>query len=303
MISVSVVIPTHKRPALLKRAIQSVLDQTLQPMEIIIVDDASCAESEAIVKGFSNDLLRYIHNEDGQGASSSRNLGVRSANGDFIAFLDDDDAFYPEKIEIVGEEIKANTNTHVFYHPARINMVNEKVFYYTKPCSLDFHGFEQMLISNKVGGTPMIIASREALINAGLFDESLPALEDYELWLRLAKQNKKFTLINQPLTDCYYYTGKQSVSKILDANIAALEKIRNKYSAEYNQLTPKQIKEHQCWERKIMVHKSLLNKNNLAALKKQFSLLYFSPSVFNLASLLVMLLGSKAVFMLKAKVN
>src|SRR5690554_5740337 len=73
--TISVIIPTHKRPLLLKRAIQSVLDQTLQPMEIIIVDDAGCAESEAIVKGFNNELLKYIHNEDGQGASSSRNLG------------------------------------------------------------------------------------------------------------------------------------------------------------------------------------------------------------------------------------
>jgi hypothetical protein len=93
------------------------------------------------------------------------------------------------------------------------------------------------------------------------------------------------------------------VSKDLDSNLIALDKIRAKYSIDYSQLTSGELKEHECWERRMIIHKSILNKNIISALRQQLLLLFFSPSFFNFASLLVMLLGTRAVFTLKAKIN
>ena len=95
-ISVSVVIPTFNREARLSAAIRSVLNQSLTPSEIIVVDDGSTDATENIIKSFSE--VRYIHQEN-QGVSQARNHGIRLAEHEWIAFLDSDDEWLPRKLE------------------------------------------------------------------------------------------------------------------------------------------------------------------------------------------------------------
>lgn len=96
---VSVIIPTHNRVVSLKRAIESVLNQTRKPDEVIIVDDLNDATTKELCEQFSADNVIYISNIEGRGASASRNLGALKAKSEFVAFLDDDDIWLPEKLE------------------------------------------------------------------------------------------------------------------------------------------------------------------------------------------------------------
>lgn len=104
MPKVSVVIPTHNRSSLLRRAIQSVLDQTYQDFEIIVVDDASTDDTEAVVKGFADERIRYVRHSENRGEAASRNTGIRLAKGEYIAGHDDDDVWLPPKLE---KQVKA----------------------------------------------------------------------------------------------------------------------------------------------------------------------------------------------------
>ena len=98
MPKVSVVIPTHNRAGFLQAAIQSVLNQTFQDFEIIVVDDASEDQTTEIVRSFSDPRIRYMRHESNKGQGASRNDGIRQASGEYIALLDDDDEWLPEKL-------------------------------------------------------------------------------------------------------------------------------------------------------------------------------------------------------------
>ena len=96
---VSVIIPTYNRAHLVGRAIRSVLNQTYQDFEIIVVDDGSTDNTEEVVKSFNDPRIRYIRHEENKGAAAARNTGIKAAKGKFIAFQDSDDEWLPKKLE------------------------------------------------------------------------------------------------------------------------------------------------------------------------------------------------------------
>ena len=95
--TLTTIIPTYNRAALVKRAIQSVLNQTFQDFEIIVVDDSSVDNTEEVVKGFRDDRIRYIRHPNNKGLPAGRNTGIKVASGEYIAFLDDDDEWKKRK--------------------------------------------------------------------------------------------------------------------------------------------------------------------------------------------------------------
>jgi glycosyltransferase involved in cell wall biosynthesis len=95
---VSVIIPTHHRPGLLKEAVASVLGQTWQEFELVIVDEATTDETAQVIRGFSDSRVRSIRNEQPRGAAGARNRGAAVATGEILSFLDDDDYYLPEKL-------------------------------------------------------------------------------------------------------------------------------------------------------------------------------------------------------------
>ena len=299
---ISTVIPTHKRPELLKRAIDSVLNQTLPADEIVVVDDASCNVTRKLVEGYQLSSLLYVQNVDGQGASSSRNLGVAKASGDYIAFLDDDDIFFPTKLKKVSDFIISNS-VDLVYHPAKIDMVNENVFYYTKPKYFEEQAIlkKEMAISNIVGGTPMVVVKKESFDSAGGFDEGLQALEDYELWLRMAINNCTFKKLDCPLTNYFYKTKVESVSKNIDVNLHALKQIESKHHAIYSLLEPSEVKRHVLWCDRMLVHKLLLNGQVFNAFRAQLSVIKNNLNLKELVLLCSICLGAKFVFKMKAR--
>jgi glycosyltransferase involved in cell wall biosynthesis len=112
-IAVSVVIPTYNRASLLGRAIKSVLEQTYQDFEIIVVDDASTDNTEEVVRNLRDRRIRYLRHEKNRGGSAARNTGIRAAWGQYIAFQDSDDEWLPEKLKKQMEVLAAATITNI----------------------------------------------------------------------------------------------------------------------------------------------------------------------------------------------
>ena len=302
---ISVVIPTHNRDELLKKALKSIQDQTYQNFEVIVIDDVGNLSTKNLVKQLNDNRFTYIHNNQHQGAPYSRNLGIKMAKGKYIAFLDDDDEFMPNKLEEVNKHIEKNPEIDVFYHQAIINMVNENIRYKSKPKFYNDQEelYKALLIKNIIGGTSMIIAKKESLIKVGLFDVYLDSLQDYELWLRLAKKGYKFKLIEQALTKYYYRTMSQYISKDIQSNSKSIQIITNKYIDDISSLSKHNLKLRDDWINRMIVHKALLNGQIFFAFSTQLKYFFKTFKIKDFLIALPLLAGSKNIFKLKARFN
>jgi glycosyltransferase involved in cell wall biosynthesis len=192
---VSVIIPTFNRFAMLCEAIDSVLAQTFSDFEIIVVDDGSYDETGSISARYGPSI-KYIFQKN-QGVSVSRNRGIREAEGDFICFLDSDDLWLPRKLAVQYAKMIEN--------PAESISYTEEIWYrrgvrVNPKRKHAKHGgwiFTQCLPLCII--SPSSVMIRKSLFqDVGLFDEGLPVCEDYDLWLRIAK-NFPIRLIQEPL--------------------------------------------------------------------------------------------------------
>lgn len=194
---VSVIIPTYNRAKQLPGAIDSVLAQTHPSFELIVVDDGSTDETPRLLREYGDDRLRYIR-QDNQGPSAARNRGIGAARHDLLAFLDSDDRFAPEKLAVQVAAMEESSDC-LISHTQEIwfrngNHLNQKKIHQKKSGDI----FAQSLRLCAVGMST-IMARRELFAQVGLFDETLPCCEDYELWLRVSVRHT-FLLVDQPLT-------------------------------------------------------------------------------------------------------
>jgi len=192
---VSVIIPTYNRASLVKEAIESVLSQTYDNFEIIVIDDGSTDNTRELLGPYKN-KINYIFMKN-MGVSAARNEGIKKSKGDYITFLDSDDLWSANKLE---EEIKyfdENPKAKVCYtdeiwfrNGARVNP--RKKHY--KPSG---EIFLELLPLCRISASSIMI-KREVIEDIGLFDDTMPVCEDYDYWLRIAL---KYTIcfIDQPL--------------------------------------------------------------------------------------------------------
>lgn len=179
---VSVVIPTYNRSAFLRDAIDSVLCQQGAAFELIVVDDGSSDDTQKLVESYGP-ALRYVH-QPNAGVSAARNKGVSLAEGEWLAFLDSDDFWLPGKLRFQLAYLAANpalklcqTEELWIRNGARLNPRK----YHAKPAG---YCFPQLLERCLVSPSAVMI-HRDVFADVGLFDEALPACEDYDLWLRI----------------------------------------------------------------------------------------------------------------------
>ena len=202
---VSVIIPFYNDHKTIKRAIDSVLNQTYEHIEIIIVDDCS---TEPInlknIDRYSN--IKVITHKQNKGLSSARNTGVRSANGEYIAFLDADDEYHPDKI--YEQKIAIQENSVVTCESLRIYPNSHKRHLKTKYKVVS--KIRQLIFRNYLNGAGILIKS-STLKKLHLYDEKLRSCEDYDLYLRLLRNNYKIIIIKKPLY--LYYFNKNSLSR------------------------------------------------------------------------------------------
>jgi glycosyltransferase involved in cell wall biosynthesis len=237
----SVIMPTWNRGAAIRRAVISVLRQTYKNFELIVVDDHSHTPASEFLEGLDDNRIRYLRMKVNSGVSAARNAGIRLAEGEYLAFLDDDDEYLPQKLEVLNSAVENSWD--VIYHRMRIHFVKEGFSYDNDPHRLRF-GYRELLLKNLLGSPSMVVIRRSACLDVGAFDETLPALEDYELWLRLAKAGYKFQFVDAILTNYYRHTNYNSRSLSLENDITAWELLHEKYRDDYNRLSRDEWAEH-----------------------------------------------------------
>ncbi|MGD8569677.1 MAG: glycosyltransferase family A protein [Gammaproteobacteria bacterium] len=179
---ISVVIPTFNRAGLLETALKSVFAQSLPPHEVIVVDDGSSDDTHDQVMATFGAGVRY-HRQPNRGVSAARNAGIQQATGSWIAFLDSDDAWLPNKLQQQVEALQCqphyrfcHTDEIWFRRGVRVNPMK-------KHQKTGGHIFERCLPICVISPSSVLI-QRDCFDEMGLFDESLPACEDYDYWLR-----------------------------------------------------------------------------------------------------------------------
>ncbi len=184
--NISVIIPVYNRAELVKKAVESVLAQTYPCHEIIVVDDGSTDEIK--IELTSQPCIKILRQEN-KGVSAARNLGIKNASGDWLAFLDSDDYWLPNKLE---EQIKfhrqnpdiliSQTDEIWIRNGTRINPNKDNI-------KVGGDIFEQSLERCMI--SPSAVMLRKDILDlVGMFDERLPACEDYDLWLRITGRHK-----------------------------------------------------------------------------------------------------------------
>ena len=222
MMNISVVIPTYNRIELLKRSIDSVINQTIKPSEIIIVDDGSNDGTEAMVKK-KYDSVKLIKQKN-KGVSAARNSGIKASSGEWICFLDSDDEWKNDKLEKQITAV-ANNSDYKFFHSNEIWIKNGKRINQKKKHK-KYGGdiFKKCLDMCRISPSSVLI-DKNIFEEIGFFNENLVVCEDYELWLRICDKYEVF-FIDEPLI--FKYGGHQgqlsySIDSIEYHRIKALE--------------------------------------------------------------------------------
>jgi len=231
--TVSVIIPTYNRAHLIGRSIQSVLNQTYQDFELIIVDDGSTDNTEEVIKKFQehDKRTKYIKHNKNKGGSAARNTGIKNAKGKYIAFLDSDDEWLIGKLKRQMKFIKNSSSEVGVFYTGFIykNVLNRDTWKKYIPSKRGWI-FEDILTENCVGTTSTVLIKSRCFEKAGLFNENLPSCQDWEMWIRIAKEYQ-FDFIEDPLVR--YYIHKSRISTDLKAKINGIMIIINEFSGEF----------------------------------------------------------------------
>ncbi len=239
--SVSVIIPAYNQANFIDKAIESVLRQTYKDFELIIINDGSKDNTEEIIKNYSDFRIRYICHKKNLGISEARNSGIRASRGKYIALLDSDDEFLPEKLDMQVKLLR-NESSDVGVVCAWSFNVDENGNYISKRGLPRKEGyiFEDLLSKNYIS-VPTLLIRRECFEKVGLFDSSLDVQEDWDMWIRIAKYYK-FSLIKIPLAKRRIHPNRLSydlekkvvtAKRIIKKNINELKIRRNIHSKHY----------------------------------------------------------------------
>ena len=220
---VSVVIPTHNRAQFVSQAVDSVLTQTFRDFELIVVDDGSHDKTFNSLSSHRNHII--YHYQKNRGVSAARNKGISLSKGEWICFLDSDDLWTPEKLEIQQKATQsagflASYTDEIWYRK------NKRVNPRRKHDKHSGFIFEKCLPLCIISPSSVML-HRSIFEKVGYFDETLPACEDYDLWLRVAA-HYPFLLVRKPLIVKRNGHGKQLSNQYwgLDRfRVSALEKL------------------------------------------------------------------------------
>jgi glycosyltransferase involved in cell wall biosynthesis len=277
---ISVVIPVYNRKEVLQRAVNSVLNQTYHKIEIIIVDDSSFDDIRQVVNRIFGDhpKIRCIRHEKNLGAQAARNSGIKAAKGEWIAFLDSDDEYLPNSIEVRLNKASATEVSVV--HSDCIIVKKKKVGYQrdifgVPPIEGDVYEY---LLRGPAPVYPSLIMKKHALAEIGFLDENIMAYQEWDTAIRLAEKYN-FAFVSEP-TFIYYCVNNDTISSSHSKGGFGYEQVvkKNRWQILFR-LGPKAMSEHYLnilnWE---YIHTAERKKKYYC---KIMSILYWPPVIFS----------------------
>lgn len=234
--AVTAVITTYKRPEnVVERAIKSVVKQTYPIEQVLLVNDAPeqadlASKLEQLANKYENQHVRYIAMPANGGACHARNYGAGFAEGDFIAFLDDDDEWRSDKIACMIAAMENNAEYALVYS----DLLWEQCDGSFRPMVMKSGGvntFSQILADNYIGTTSGPLLRKSAFFDAGMFDVDMPSCQDQDLWIRMLRQGQA-GYINQTLT-IYHYSRDSAFKGNGDRYYSGILRLFEKYDSDY----------------------------------------------------------------------
>ena len=234
---VSVVIPTYKRPELVKRAVKSVLNQTYENTEIIVVNDSPETDISEIEQ--IDERVQLINHQENKGACEARNTGIENAKGKYIGLLDDDDEYLPDKLEKQVKQFQELGEEYgLVYGGVELvengEVVGEKIRSGRKIFSRKRRGqvYKELLRGNMIP-SPTVLVRKEAFEKAGLFDPGFESAQDLDMWIRIAK-HYKIGKLDEAIAR-YHLDAEDRISNSLDKTIQGQQKIYEKHKRDIDQ--------------------------------------------------------------------
>lgn len=233
---ISTIITTCKRePFMVVRALDSILAQTYRDIEIIVIDDSpdEFAKREDVERAVKKcfDLhpdirTQYIQHEKNLGACAARNTGLKAAKGDYIAYLDDDDEWLPEKL---AKQIKVmhTSDAALVYCGCYCKNDTTGKIYERKTAYYRGMVFDELLYWNFIDSTSFPLLKTAVLRDAGGFDIKMQSAQDYDVWLRISQSNQ-VDFVAEPLVIYHEHEGEQITSNPFK-KISGLERLNEKY--------------------------------------------------------------------------
>lgn len=229
---VSVIIPTYNRATVLGRSIQSVLDQTFQDFELIIVDDASQDDTRDVVNNFNIPNIRYVRHEKNLGPGLARNTGINLAQGEYIAFQDSDDQWLPEKLEKQIRYLDSAPSDVGAVYSCLLRMNGSGTVHIPSVKNRRMEGDIHLdICRGNFIAMPVVLVKKECFARTGLFDDRLNQYEDWDMWIRISKYYH-FGFIDEPLVISYFTPGSVNEKGVV-SEVQAASSILEKHNEEY----------------------------------------------------------------------
>lgn len=220
----TVIIPAYNQGHYLAQAIESVLAQTYDDFEIVVVDDGSTDDTAQIAQGFDDPRLRYVY-QDNQGLSAARNTGIAHARGRYLTFLDSDDLFLPQKLALLAGRMDEETELGLV---AGIAIpIDERGEPIGKPFDQNPPSDGRQLLLHNPLHVGSVLLRRTWQEKVGLFDQSLRSYEDWDMWLRLALAGCPMGWVDRPVSQYRFHTEQMTRdgSQMTTATFAVLDNL------------------------------------------------------------------------------
>lgn len=240
MPDVSVIIPTYNYAQFLAESIQSVLQQTYSEFELLVVDDGSTDQTRQVVAQFESDpRVRYLFQEN-RGDAAARNTGINHTTGRFVAFLDSDDLWLPEKLARQVEVLQLRPEISVVYTAIVLQQIDEQRRLPPPPAWRESTLYEELLYRNVITGShSSVMIRREVFEQVGLFDDAF-RISDRDLWRRLAERHG-FYRLDEPLVCIRKHEDNSSRNKVMmaDNHLRYFAKLQRDILPEYRHHLPR----------------------------------------------------------------
>ena len=206
--TVSVIIPVYNGADEVRRAIDSALAQTKVHVEVIVLNDGSKDETASVLQEYGG-RIRGV-NQHNSGLSKTRNNGIALATGDWVAFLDHDDYWLPEKLSLQLQAAERTGFDIVYTNAGNFGDIGRVSELRSEPQAMKEGDLLEPLLQDNFIVVSSVMIRRAVILDIGCFDTSLPSVEDWDLWLKLSARGIRFAAVGQPVTMYQWRAGSMS---------------------------------------------------------------------------------------------